>query len=156
MQLWGPFRRWWPLAVVAVLSAIVAVVISRTLFPAGSPNLDEVAYQAQANALVDGRLTLPTEEFVPSFRPYLSGIDGDAVVFKYQPLWPALMAASQWSTGSTLPLRALLAALGVVACAAFANELFGSRRVATIAESTATTASGHQRRKGPHNCTGGS
>ncbi len=44
----------------AVFSAIVAVVISLTFFPEGSPNLDEVAYQAQANALVDGRLTLPT------------------------------------------------------------------------------------------------
>jgi hypothetical protein len=120
-------------ALAAGASAIVTIVIAMSFFPEGSPNLDEVAYQAQANALVDGRLTLPVAEFVPSFRPYLSGIDADRVVFKYQPLWPALIAASELVTGSSLPIRVVLSMAGVVACAAFANELVRSRRVAIIA-----------------------
>ena len=60
-------------------------------------------------------------------------IVGDDVVFKYQPLWPALLAVSKVVSGDTLLVRAVFSALGVLACAGFAYELVRSRRVAIIA-----------------------
>ena len=104
-----------------------------TSLPRGGPNLDEVAYDAQARALADGHLTLPAATHDPFFRPFLSGFRDDRVVFKYQPVWPALIATSRGALGSTLPLRALLAAAGVVATYAFAWQLLDRRRVAIIA-----------------------
>ena len=69
----------------------------------------------------------------PFFRPFLSGFRDDRVVFKYQPVWPALIAATRGIVGSTLPLRALLAAGGVLATYAFAWQLLDRRRIAVIA-----------------------
>jgi len=49
---------------------------------------------------------------VPFFLPFLSGVRGDRVVFKFQPAWPALIAASDALFGSSLPLRMLCSAAG--------------------------------------------
>jgi hypothetical protein len=122
------------LVFVAILVAVVLTILAaQQLFPRGSPDLDEVAYDAQSHALADGELTLPRSTHDPFFRPFLSGIRDEAVVFKYQPVWPALIAVSRGVSGSTLPLRALLAAGGVIATYAFAHELVAARRVAVVA-----------------------
>ena len=121
------------LVVAACIAAVFTVLAAQHLFPRGGPNLDEVAYDAQARALADGHLTLPAATHDPFFRPFLSGFRDDRVVFKYQPVWPALIATSRGALGSTLPLRALLAAAGVVATYAFAWQLLDRRRVAIIA-----------------------
>ena len=70
---------------------------------------------SQANAIAHHELTLPAREYDPFFRPFLSGVRDDRVVFKYQPEWPALIAASNGLFGSTLPLRVLMAIAGVFA-----------------------------------------
>jgi hypothetical protein len=119
--------------VAASIAAVLTVVAAQHLFPRGSPNLDEVAYDAQARALLHGDLTLPRAMHDPFFRPFVSGFRDDRVVFKYQPVWPALVAASRDLVRSTLPLRALLAAAGVFATYAFAQELLRRRKIAAIA-----------------------
>ena len=121
------------LVVAACIAAVFTVLAAQHLFHRGGPNLDEVAYDAQARALADGHLTLPAATHDPFFRPFLSGFRDDRVVFKYQPVWPTLIATSRGALGSTLPLRALLAAAGVVATYAFAWQLLDRRRVAIIA-----------------------
>ena len=55
--------------------------------PRRHPDLDEVAYQSQANALSDGHMRLSAATHDPFFRPFLSGLRDDHVVFKYQPVW---------------------------------------------------------------------
>jgi hypothetical protein len=119
--------------VAAGIAALLTIVAAQHLFPRGSPNLDEVAYDAQARALLHGDLTLSRATHDPFFRPFVSGFRDDRVVFKYQPAWPALVAAWRGIMRSTLPLRALLAAAGVFATYAFGYELLRHRQIAAIA-----------------------
>ena len=78
--------------------------MATTVSPHGTVDLDEVAYESQANAIAHHQLTLPVATHDPFFRPFLSGVRGDRIVFKYQPEWPALMAVARGGFGSTLPL----------------------------------------------------
>ena len=132
----GPFarrvRRWAPMAPIAAAAALAVWVTISQVFPDGSLNLDEVAYDAQAHALAEGQLTLPGETHLPHFRPYLSGIVDDEVVFKYQPLWPASIAASRTIGLGDVTLRALMGAAGAIGVGWFAYELTRRRRVALI------------------------
>ncbi len=121
------------MVVAAGIAALLTIVAAQHLFPRGSPNLDEVAYDAQARALVHGDLTLSRATHDPFFLPFLSGFRDDRVVFKYQPAWPALVAVSRGIVRSTLPLRALLAAAGVLATYAFGHELLRRKPIAAIA-----------------------
>ena len=121
------------MVVAAGIAALLTIVAAQHLFPRGSPNLDEVAYDAQARALLHGDLTLSRATHDPFFRPFVSGFRDDRVVFKYQPAWPALVAASRGIVRSTLPLRALLAAAGVLATYAFGYELLRRKPIAAIA-----------------------
>src|ERR1700759_874769 len=122
-----------PYVALAVLAGAVTAIASRFAFPHGTLDLDEVSYQAQANALRAHHLTLARATFDPFFRPFLTGVRGDRVVFKYQPVWPALLAASGAVFPSTLPVRMLMSAAGVLAVTWFARELVRDRRVAIIA-----------------------
>jgi hypothetical protein len=117
----------------ACLAGATTVIIARAEFPHGTADLDEVAYVSQANAIANHELTLPAATHDPYFRPFLSGVRDDRVVFKYQPEWPALIAASNAVFGSTLPLRALMAMTGVFSVAWFAWELTRDRRVVVVA-----------------------
>ncbi len=121
----------------ALVAAVLTVVVAQVAFPNGSPNADEIAYEIQADAIRHGHLTLPAESHDPSFLPMMSGVRDGRVVFKYQPVWPALMAASDAAFGSTLPLRALLAAAAVLAVYALARSLFGRSKTALIAATLA-------------------
>jgi hypothetical protein len=121
------------LFVLAFLAAATTVIVARVAFPNGTADLDEVAYESQANAIAHRDVTLPATTHDPFFRPYLSGVRDDRVVFKYQPEWPALIAVSEGVFGSTLPLRTLMAIGGVLTTAWLARELVGDRRVVVTA-----------------------
>jgi hypothetical protein len=120
-----------PLGVAAAIGGVVAVVAAYHLLPAGSHNLDELVYLNQAEAIRHGRLTYDADTYVPDFRPYLSGVAGDHVVFKYQPLWPTWLALSQAATGDHRPG---LVVAGIAAVGAFwllGRELTGSAWLGT-------------------------
>jgi hypothetical protein len=119
--------------VLALVAALTTVVTAYHCFPRGTSDLDEVALQAQGNALAVGRFTLPTATHEPFFRPFLSGLQGQNVVFKYQPLWPALIAASDALFGSSMPVRVLFSVAGMLAVAWLAWELVRDQRVALLA-----------------------
>ena len=53
----------------AAVAMVVTVMVSATVFPHGTADLDEVAYQTQANVLRDGHLELAASRQDPSFRP---------------------------------------------------------------------------------------
>ncbi len=120
-----------PLALAAAIGGVVVVVAAYHLLPGGSHNLDELVNLNQAEAIRHGRLTYDADSYVPDFRPYLSGVAGDRVVFKYQPLWPAWLALSQATTGDHRPG---LVVAGMAAAAAFwllGRELTGSAWLGT-------------------------
>jgi hypothetical protein len=116
-----------------VAGATATVIVATQVYPEGTANLDEVAYLAQAEALADGRVTLDAEQVIPTFRPYLSAVHGDEVTFKYQPLWPALLAASTILTGTNLTVLIIIAALTPFASYLFVLELLRSAKPALIA-----------------------
>jgi hypothetical protein len=111
----------------------VAVGCATVAFPDGSRDLDELAYLSQAEALRSRQLTLPASTHDPYFLPFLSGVDGDRVVFKYQPAWPAVLASGRLLTGSYVPALALSAAAAAFAAYAFAWEAARRRAVSIIA-----------------------
>jgi hypothetical protein len=115
-----------------VLGALLPLLVSKAAFPDLSVNLDEISYLSQAEAIGEGELTRPASEFVPHFRPQLSGIRDDRVIFKFQPAWPAMLAASKNLTGSYRPALAVTGAAAVLAMYAFSYELM-RRRVALLA-----------------------
>ena len=121
----------------AALGMLVTAAVAVAVFPHGTPDLDEVSYQTQANVLREGHLDLRVDRQDPSFRPFLTGIRGDTVVFKYQPFWPALIAGSDALFGTSLPLRALGAAAGILAVAWLGWELTKERRIALLAATLA-------------------
>lgn len=121
-----------PPLVTALAGALVALASAYLLWPQGTVNLDEVVYINQAEVLSHGRLTLDRADHVPDFRPYLTGLAGDRVVFKYQPLWPGVLALSDVATGDH---RAALVVAGAGAALAFGflgRELTGRRRLGAV------------------------
>jgi hypothetical protein len=128
----GPWS-WVAWIVLVAVAAVAPVVVATRLFPQGSPDRDDVGYLSQANALRSGDLTLDASDHDPFFLPFLSGVEGDRVVFKYQPPWPALIAASDAVTGSPKGALAVTGVASVLAVAALANELTRRRRAALAA-----------------------
>ncbi|HEY2997950.1 MAG TPA: glycosyltransferase family 39 protein, partial [Acidimicrobiales bacterium] len=113
--------------------ALVALVSAYALWPRGSIDLDEIVYLNQADAIAHGDLAFDRATTVPDFRPYLSGVAGDRVVFKYQPLWPAVLAASALATGDHRPALVVAGAVAALAVWSLARELTGRRWAATAA-----------------------
>jgi hypothetical protein len=119
--------------VLALIATVSPVLVATQLFPVGSPDRDDAGYLSQANALRSGELTLPADDHDPFFLPFLSGVDGDRVVFKYQPVWPALIAASEGVTGHPEGALAVTGLASTLAVAALALEVGRSRRAALTA-----------------------
>lgn len=119
--------------IVCLGAALATALMAKYAYPEGSGNLDEAAYEAQASALAHGDLTLPAATHDPSFRPFLTGVRDDRVVFKYQPVWPALLATSERLTGSSIPVRVALSAGAALAVMWFAWELTRARAVSVLA-----------------------
>lgn len=120
-------RRAAPWLVAALAGGLVALVSAYLVWPHGTVNLDEVVYLNQAEALRHGSLTFDADTYLPDFRPYLSGVDGDRVVFKYQPLWPAVLAASQAATGDHRAALVVTGAATALALWLLGREVTGSR-----------------------------
>ena len=117
--------------VLALLAGGSALFFSHVFFSRYSVNLDEVVYVSEARALADGKLTLPASQ-ADFFQPYLTGIHGDRIVFKYQPAWPALIMVSDRVLGSARWLLGITAALTVGMCFLFGREIFDDRRIALL------------------------
>jgi hypothetical protein len=109
----------------------VAVVAAYLLLPHGSHNLDELVYLNQAEGIRHGQLTYDAGTYAPDFRPYLSGVADDRVVFKYQPLWPAWLALSEATTGDHRPGLVIAAMAAAAAFWLLGRELTGSAWLGT-------------------------
>jgi hypothetical protein len=120
-----------PLAIAVAVGGLVAVVAAYLLLPHGSHNLDELVYLNQAEGIRHGRLTYDADTYVPDFRPYLTGVAGDRVVFKYQPLWPAWLALSEAATGDHRPGLVIAAMAAAAAFWLLGRELTGSAWLGT-------------------------
>lgn len=120
-----------PLGLAVAAGGLVAVVAAYLLLPRGSHNLDELVYLNQAEGIRHGQLTYDTGTYVPDFRPYLTGVAGDHVVFKYQPLWPAWLALSEATTGDHRPGLVIAAMAAAAAFWLLGRELTGSAWLAT-------------------------
>lgn len=115
-----------------IVAALVVCWFRRDVVPDGSLNLDEIAYLSQADAIENGQFTLPAATHEPSFRPFLTSVIDDRVVFKYQPFWPVVMAAATRVGVGGTTLLAIMAFVGPCALAWFAYELTGDRRAAAV------------------------
>lgn len=133
MQSTGTLRRFAPVTLLAAAMAAVAVLVHLRFFPYLSRDADEGAYLLQAEALLDGHLTLPASLHAGPFQPWLTGEHDGRVFTKYLPGWPALLAVSVALTGSATAALGLVAAGLVLAVHAFALELFGRRGTALLA-----------------------
>ncbi len=127
------WRRVAPLAGLAVLAMVLAVVVRAWLVPLGTGNADEGVYVQQSEWLRSGQLTVSTDDVEPFFRPWLTGERDGRVFFQYQPAWPAVIAVTDAATG--LPWLASVLCFGglVVAVHALALEALRSRRTALVA-----------------------
>ncbi len=120
-------------AVVAGLSAIVAVLLSALLFPHLSINNDEPIYRLQAQALAAGHLFPPAASPADSFTPWLGVVRDGHYVLKYTPVVPGIHGISLAVTGGFAAGLALLAAAGVVVTYLLGCEVLADRRVAALA-----------------------
>jgi 4-amino-4-deoxy-L-arabinose transferase-like glycosyltransferase len=129
--------RWDPAAVVVVVTALVsaalAVTLSKTVFARLSVNGDETAYLLQARAFAHGHLFPPVTHPAGSFTPWLGVIHGDHYVLKYTPVVAGFFAASLLVTGGYAFGLAVLAAGLVGATFLLAREVTGESRVAATA-----------------------
>jgi 4-amino-4-deoxy-L-arabinose transferase-like glycosyltransferase len=123
---------WIVVLLFASVAAVLAVVVADRVYPYGTINRDDQAYLAQARLLRDGNLTLPRSQ-ATFFRPNMTAIRGNKLVYLYTSAWPAVLAASDTLFGSTRPALAITAALTVVALALLAAELWSDRRVVLAA-----------------------
>lgn len=114
----------------ALMAAITAVVLSRTVFAHLSINNDEGIYRLQADALAHGHLFGRAPHPADSFRPWLAAVVDSHYVLKYTPLYPAVLALSAVVTGGPLLALAAVAAGAVAMTYLLAVEVLGDRREA--------------------------
>ena len=129
----GPAPASLAVAVLALLSAATAVVLSRTVFPHLSVDNDETIYRLHADALAHGHLFVPAPAVPEAFRPWLAAVSGDHYVLKYSVLVPALLAASQVLTGDSALALGAVAAGVVVMSFLLAREVLGRDGEALLA-----------------------
>lgn len=124
---------YWPLAVLAIVAAVVAIVAHHLLFPAYSWNRDEPVYIWQVNALRAGKIRVTDGGAPALLRPWLSGAE-QGVVFSHFPVgWPLVLLAGDVVFGSPEAGLALAAALVVVGTYALARELTRDHVLALVA-----------------------
>ena len=121
------------MAVTAILSGVVAALVSTRLFPHLSMDNDEGIYRLQAQAFASGHLFPPVTYPAHSYTPWLAVVDGSHYVLKYTPLVPALLALSLWATGGYWAVLAVLAAAFVAVTYLLAVELLGDRTAGAVA-----------------------
>jgi hypothetical protein len=121
------------LAILAALAFVSAIAVNRTVFPLFSGDDDDAVYVLQAETLRQGDLTLPAADQREFFRPWLTGLHEDRLVFPFQHGWPAVLALSSLVFGSMRLALGLTAAGVVVMCFLLARELVASRAKALLA-----------------------
>lgn len=126
----GPGR---VVSVVAVLSAVAAVVLKHALFAHLSVDNDEALYRFQAQTIASGHLFAPAPRPAGSYAPWLAAVSHGHYVLKYTPVIPAILAVSLVLTGSTAAALAVVAAAAVVVTYLLGVELLKDRRVAAVA-----------------------
>jgi hypothetical protein len=114
----------WPVLVLAFVAFSWAIVVSAILFPFYSNNHDEPVYILQAQTLLDGRLTLPANEFFDDFfTPWFVMLQGDRAIFKYTPVHAAFLALGQLLFGSMRAMLGVVAAGNVILFYRLGREL---------------------------------
>lgn len=131
LRRWG--RPQLVVAIAAVLSAVVAMLLSRFLFPHLSVDNDEPIYRLQAQALASGHLFPVAPADADAYRPWLAIVRNGHYILKYTPVVPGLLALSLLVSGSFLPALGAVAAGTVVATYLLAQEVHRDRRVAATA-----------------------
>ncbi|MGQ0433345.1 MAG: hypothetical protein ACT452_13155 [Microthrixaceae bacterium] len=127
-----PWRAHWPVVVLALVAAGLALWARHVLFPAYSWNRDEPVYLWHVDILRSGHLTVSDGGYPGLFRPWLSAaVDGEMFT-QYTLGWPLVLLASAVLTGSAGSALLVGAALAVIGTYALGVELLGDRRVATL------------------------
>ena len=117
----------------AILSFVLALVVSDQLFPLLSANNDEAVYLFQARVFRSGHLTLPADGYRDFFRPWMSSEHDQQLVLVFQPVFPALLALSDLVFGSMRVVLGLIAGGSVLLVYALGRELELSTRARVIA-----------------------
>jgi len=119
--------------VAALVSGVLAVVLSVTVFSRLSINNDETVYLLQAKAFASGHLFPPAGHPASAFVPWLGVTRGDHYVLKYTPVTAGFFAVSILLTATYRTALAVLAIGLVFATFLLAKEVTGNRRTAAIA-----------------------
>lgn len=124
---------WFQLCVAAVAIGVLTTLVGLWLYPHTSVVVDERVYLQQSIAIEHGQLTMPPDTF-PFHKIFFTYPNASgAAVFKYQPLFPALLAATRWATGTDRTAVALVAAGAALGVGALTHELLRRRRVTVLA-----------------------
>jgi 4-amino-4-deoxy-L-arabinose transferase-like glycosyltransferase len=119
--------------ITCLVSASVAIALSKTVFSHLSVNNDEAVYLLQAKALAHGHLFPPVGHPAASFTPWLGVIHGDHYVLKYTPVVASFLAISLVLTGGYAAALACWAAAFVAATYLLGKETTGNRGTAATA-----------------------
>lgn len=124
---------WRALVTLALGAGVACFVIGWWLFPISSPIVDERVYLQQSQTLSEGQLVLP-EVFRDDHRPFFTAPNAEGeLVFKYPPLWPAVLVAADLLTGTSRIAVAFVAFIGVLGVGLLAWELTARRSVSILA-----------------------
>jgi 4-amino-4-deoxy-L-arabinose transferase-like glycosyltransferase len=119
----GSVRERWIVLAIAGLSFMWATFAAPLIFPYYSNNHDEPVYALQAETLLRGNLTLPSNEFIRFFTPWLTKADSSHAIFKYTPVQASVLALGEMLMGSMHAAIGLVAGLTVILCYWFLSEL---------------------------------
>jgi hypothetical protein len=125
---------WWgALGGLAAVAAAWAICGSLGLFPLLTENGDEGAYLAQSAALRSGQIIPDAPAaHTAAFLPWFAVARDGHFVYKYSPVFPAILALGHWLLATDRAALGIGAALAVLLVVAFARELGASRRAALI------------------------
>lgn len=128
-----PWRSHWPVVVLALAAAAVAILAKQLVFPALSWNRDEPVYLWNVEVLRHGQLTATDGGHPELFLPWLSAARDGAMFTQYTPGWPLVLLAARLLTGTAAAALPVGAALAVAGTYALAIELVDRRRTAVVA-----------------------
>lgn len=126
------WRQALPVAALAVLAFVAALVVHHWFYRYGSGDRDEAVYRYQADLLRDGRLSVPVEQF-RFYRPWLSDLHDGRLVVPFTLPWVAVLATSGALLGSPVAALGVAAAGLTVGTHLLVRALLGEHRLALLA-----------------------